>query len=95
LFGFGVLSLEQAGALMSVVVAGGFSGFRSAIESTGYKTFIISAVMVVFAALGQFFGLIPTDKLLIIEGILTAGGVATLVHAAAKTGEPSAANKLM
>ena len=94
LYGFGVISVDMLATLFGVLVAGGYAGFRQAIESTGYKTFIVSGGMVLFGLLYQVFGLIGFEQFLVIEGILTAGGVATLIHASNKQGALTAANKI-
>lgn len=94
LYGFGVIGVDMLATLFGVLVAGGYAGFRQAIESTGYKTFIISGAMIVFGALYQMFGLIGLQEFLVIQGILTVGGAATLLHASNKQGSPSAANKI-
>jgi hypothetical protein len=92
-YGFGFIDEGLMASLFSVVVAGGYAGFRSAIESTGKKTYILAGAMVLFGVL-NVVGKVPLDKFLIIEGILGIGAAASLWHASAKTGSPSAANKI-
>jgi hypothetical protein len=92
-YGFGFIDEGLMATLFSVVVAGGYAGFRSAIESTGKKTYILAGAMVLFGVL-NVVGKVPLDKFLIIEGILGIGAAASLWHANAKTGEPTAANKI-
>jgi len=92
-FGFGYIDEGMLVTLMGFIVAGGYAGFRQAIESTGYKTYILAGAMVVFGVI-HILGYITLDKFLIIEGVLGIGGIATLFHASSKQGAATAANKI-
>jgi len=79
-FGLGAIDMSLFVTFLGLGGFSGLAGLRQAIDSSGYKTFIIAGVGIV-TSLGLAANLITVDVAAIFMSLLGVGSVGTLDHA--------------
>lgn len=82
-YAFGYLSLELYVALLGIGGFAGLAGLRMEIESSGYKTLIISAGGAL-VSLGVGTGVVQPEIATVLMSVLGVGALPTLGHAVKK-----------